>query len=53
MDTTPLPYVLKEGEAETLEIREDMVKSKQYDPEVDRLERKILGDLEMERRYKL
>ena len=31
------------GEAETLEIREDMVKSKQYDPEVDRLERKSLG----------
>ena len=31
------------GEAETLEIREDMVKSKHYDPEVDRLERKSLG----------
>ena len=31
------------GEAETLEIREDLVKSKHYDPEVDRLERKSLG----------
>ena len=31
------------GEAETLEIREDLVKSKHYDPEVDRLERRSLG----------
>ena len=31
------------GEAETLEIREDLVKSRHYDPEVDRLERRSLG----------
>ena len=34
---------VKGGEAETLEIREDLVKSKHYDPEVDRLERRSLG----------
>ena len=33
---------MKGGEAETLEIREDLVKSKHYDPEVDRLERRSL-----------
>ena len=31
------------GEAETLEIREDLIKSRHYDPEVDRLERRSLG----------
>ena len=31
------------GKPESLEIREDLSKSKHYDPEVDRLERKSLG----------
>ena len=30
------------GKAETLEIREDLIKSRHYDPEVDRLERRSL-----------
>ena len=38
------PAICVEGEeAETLEIRQDIVKSRNYDPEVDRLERRSLN----------